>query len=427
MAWTEENRARLLACTSDQEIRETFPTHKLENLKRRQREFRKDMGMPSNSEALGKLAELLDKADIPIDEIKSVKKVRLNEWQMAHKDENGEAVITDLKSAQIVIEPKWNDGPEWPVVQQAAPTVISPAKIRARDMSEFGTKVAVILPDPQIGYRRDILREEYDPFHDEKAMDLAMQIVTELQPDVIVNLGDLVDLPEFSRHPQEPGFARTTQRSIDRAHNWLAQQRASSPEAEIVLLEGNHDRRLEKAIVLNAQSAFGLQRANVPESWPVLSLPFLLRMDELNIQYLEGYPANIYWINDSLACIHGHKTRSGGSTAAAVVGDERSSIIFGHIHRIEMQHQTRRVRSGSRTNLAACPGCLCRVDGAVPGFKASTDIYGRSVQSWENWQQGIAVVYYEEGEGFFHVELVPIHDGTCIFRGKTYAASDLTQ
>ena len=99
------------------------------------------------------------------------------------------------------------------------------------------------------------------------------------------------------------------------------------------------------------------------------------------------------------------------------------AIVFGHIHRIEMQHQTRRVRSGSRSNLAACPGCLCRVDGAVPGFKASTDIYGRPVQSWENWQQGIAVVYYEEGDGPFHVELVPIHDGTCIFHGKTYTAS----
>lgn len=423
MKWTDETRARLLACTTDNEIRTSFPDQKLENLKRRQREFQKNAGVPTSRESLGRLADLLENANIPLDEIKSVKTVRLNEWQMAHKDEDGEAVVTDLRSAQIVIEPKWEDGPEWPVVQQAAPTVIKPAKIRVRDMSEFGTKVAVILPDPQIGFRRDILRDDYDPFHDEQAMNVAMQIVAKLQPDVIVNLGDLVDLPEFSRHPQEPGFARTTQRSIDRAHSWLAQQRASSPDAEIVLLEGNHDRRLEKSIVQNSQSAFGLQRANVPKSWPVLSLPFLLRMDELNIQYLEGYPANIYWINDGLACIHGHKARSGGSTAAAVVGDERSSIIFGHIHRIEMQHQTRRVRSGSRSNLAACPGCLCRVDGAVPGFKASTDIYGRPVQSWENWQQGIAVVYYEEGDGPFHVELVPIHEGTCIFHGKTYTAS----
>lgn len=418
--WTEENKQRLIGCHTDDELKKAFPGVTLENLKRRRRVFRKDMGLIAHEDRLGRLAELLADANIPIDEIKSVKKVRLNQWQMAHKDDDGEAVVTDLKSAQIVIEPRWEDGPEWPVVQPAAPTVIKPASVRKKKLD---TKVAVVLPDPQIGYRRDILREDYDSFHDEAAMDVALQVVRELQPDVIVNLGDVVDLPEFSRHPQEPGFARTTQRSIDRAHSWLAEQRANSPEAQIVLLEGNHDRRLEKAIVQNAQSAFGLQRANVPESWPVLSLPFLLRMDEIGVEYIEGYPANIFWINDNLACIHGHKARSGGSTAAAVVNDERSSIIFGHIHRIEMQHQTRRIRSGSRTNLATCPGCLCRIDGAVPGFKSSTDIYGRPVQSWENWQQGIAVVSYEEGDGPFHVELVPIHSGTCLFRGKTYTAS----
>lgn len=422
MEWNDHTRKLLLSCKTDEDLKKNFPTEKLSNLKRRRREFRRDDGLPSDTDSIGRLAKLLEDADIPLEEIKSVKKVRLNEWQMAHKDDNGEAVVTDLKSAQIVIEPRWIDGPEWPVVQPAKPTVIKPAKVQKKDLT---TKTAVVLPDPQIGYRRDILREDYDPFHDEQAMDVALQVVKETQPDVIVNLGDLVDLPEFSRHPQEPGFARTTQRSIDRAHEWLAQQRASSPDAQIVLLEGNHDRRLEKAIVQNAQSAFGLQRANVPESWPVLSLPFLLRMDELGVEYIEGYPANIFWINDNLACIHGHKSRSGGSTAAAVVGDERSSIIFGHIHRIELQHQTRRIRSGSKNNLAACPGCLCRIDGAVPGFKSSTDIYGRPVQSWENWQQGIAVVSYEEGDGFFHVELVPIHGGTCIFRGKTYTATQL--
>lgn len=421
MKWTQGARERLLSCNTEEEMRAQFPGERIESLKRRRRELLKDADRPSKTEALGKLADLLHKAGIDVDEIKSVKKIRLNEWQTAHKDEDGNAVVTDLKSSQIVIEPKWEEGPQWPVVQQAKPTVVRPAKIKKRDLE---TKMAVILPDPQIGYRRDILREDYDPFHDESAMDVALQIVKEVQPDVIVNLGDLVDLPEFSRHPQEPGFARTTQHSINRAHSWLASQRANSPGAEIVVLEGNHDRRLEKAIVQNAQSAFGLQRANVPESWPVLSLPYLLRMDELDVQYIEGYPANIYWINDNLACIHGHKARSGGSTAAAVVNDERSSIIFGHIHRIEMQHQTRRIRSGSRTNLATCPGCLCRTDGAVPGFKSSTDIYGRPVQSWENWQQGIAVVSYRDGDMPFHVELVPIHSGTCIFRGKTYTARE---
>ena len=228
MAWDKEARERLLSCKTEEDLLRQFPEHKLESLKRRQREFLREDGGHSRTEAIGKLADLLTDAGINVDEIKGVKKIRLNEWQTAHKDEDGNAVVTDLKSSQIVIEPKWETGPEWPVVQQAKPTLVHPAKVQKKKVD---TKMAVILPDPQIGYRRDILREDYDPFHDETAMDVAMQIIADLQPELIVNLGDLVDLPEFSRHPQEPGFARTTQRSIDRAHEWLAQQRASSPEA----------------------------------------------------------------------------------------------------------------------------------------------------------------------------------------------------
>lgn len=416
--WTDEDIYKLVDCHSDKELRQAFPDKTLENLKRRRREFIKSRDIPDPALNIGRLADLLENAGIDVRDIGRVRSVRLNEWQAAHKDpDTGEAVVTDLQSASIIIEPSWADGPEWPVVDQAKPTKVVPAKVRKKS---DGIKTAVILPDPQIGFRRDLQTMELDPFHDEQAMAAAMSIVADLQPDVIVNLGDLIDLPEFSRHMQEPSFAFTTQASIDRAHLWLAEQRASSPNAEIVVLEGNHDRRLEKSIMLNAKAAFGIQRACLPASFPVLSMPYLMRMDDLNVQYLDGYPANIFWINDNVCAIHGHKVRSGGSTANAVIDDERVSVIFGHIHRIELQHRTRRTRDGAKSNFAACPGCLCRLDGAVPGFKASTDIYGRPVAACENWQQGIGVVTYQPGDGPFHLEIVPIHEGGAIFRGEQF-------
>jgi hypothetical protein len=184
------------------------------------------------------------------------------------------------------------------------------------------------------------------------------------------------------------------------------------------LLEGNHDRRLQKAIVRNALAAFGIRRADKPDEWPVLSVPYLLRTEDLGVEYVGGYPAGIYWLNDRLACIHGHKVRSAGNTAAAVVDDERISTLFGHVHRIELQHRTRRVRDGHRTSLAASPGCLCRIDGTVPGVKGSTDPMGRAIATAENWQHGCAVLTYQEDDGPFSLELVPIFDGVVIFRGE---------
>jgi predicted phosphodiesterase len=371
---------------------------------------------------LGKIADLLERSGIDPEEIGTIEKVRISEWQGITKNEEGEAEIHDLGGISVVIAPAWADGPQWPVVQQAAPVTIKPAPKKAKAKSKF--KTAVILPDPQIGYR---MYEDgtMDSFHHEESMDVALQITRVVDPDLIVYLGDFLDFAEFGKFEQEPAFAKTTQAAIDRGHQFLCEQRANAPDAHIVLLEGNHDRRLQKSITINSASALHLKRAEVPDDWPVMSVPFLLRLNEphLNIEYVGGYPAGIFWINQNLACIHGHITRSRGSTVAAVVDDERTSVIHGHIHRIELQHKTRRTFEGPKRSLAASPGCLCRIDGAVPSTKGSTDPHGRPVNAVEDWQQGMAVVTYEEGDGNFNVELIPISRGESIFRGDYFSAA----
>ena len=371
---------------------------------------------------LGKIADLLERSGIEPEEIGTIEKVRISEWQGITKNEEGEAEIHDLGGISVVIAPAWAEGPQWPVVQQAAPITIKPAPKGKKAKSKF--KTAVILPDPQIGYR---MYDDgtMDAFHHEESMNVALQITRAVDPDLIVNLGDFLDFAEFGKFEQEPAFAKTTQTTIDRGHQFLCEQRANAPDAHIVLLEGNHDRRLQKSITANTAAALHLKRAEVPEDWPVMSVPFLLRLNEphLNIEYVGGYPAGIYWVNQNLACIHGHITRSRGSTVAAVVDDERTSVIHGHIHRIELQHKTRRTFEGAKRSLAASPGCLCRIDGAVPSTKGSTDPHGRPVNAVEDWQQGMAVVTYEEGDGNFDVELIPISRGESIFRGDYFSAS----
>lgn len=377
----------------------------------------------SAKDKVSRIAKLLEDNGVNIDDIGKIDKVRINEREVATKGKDAYGNDTYIKdtvtSTQLVITPSWDSGPQWPVVQQANPTKITPAKqgVKKND----GWKTAVILPDPQIGYRM-FPDGTLDPFHDELAMQVALKIIRATNPDRIVNLGDFLDLPNFGTYEKEPAFAFTTQQTVDRGHAFLAEQRAAAPNAHIELIEGNHDRRIQKMILANAQVAFGIKRANMPESWPVMSVPFLLRLEELGVDYIEGYPAGITWINDNLAAIHGFKVRSGGSTAAAVVDDERVSLIHGHIHRIEEQHKTRRTKDGPKFSLAASPGCLCRVDGAVPSAKSSTDSFGRPVNAVENWQQGVAVVNYEEGNGRFHYQALPIYDGWAFYNDKEYSA-----
>lgn len=374
----------------------------------------------SDKRRLEKLSAAFKAAGLDPAELGSIERIRF--YEGFHKDDDGQAHVVPMTS--FVINPAWSTGPEWPVVQPAAPTVVKarPARQRAKVPLD-GWRRAVILPDPQIGFR--LLDDgTLDPFHDETAIAVALSIVADVQPDLIVNLGDFLDLPAWGKYEQEPAFQRTTQPSLDRAHLFLAEQRAAAPDADIVLLEGNHDRRLQKAIVRNAMEAFGLRRANTPDSWPVLSIQHLLRLDDLAVTYQDGYPANEYWINENLVCIHGHRVKSDGSTAALVIREERASVIMGHVHRIEEIHKSWRVRRGDTTvrkqNLVATPGTLARVDGAVPSVKGSTDALGRPVPTYENWQQGCALVTYQPDDGHFRYEAIPIHNGWAIHHNQEH-------
>lgn len=369
------------------------------------------------SDALSRLEKLLAENNIDPTEIGSIKAVKINEWEGFIKNADDEIEKTTLRGASLVLHPSWATGPEWPVVQPAKPVNVRIDPVRPK--GNGGWKTAVVLPDPQVGFRQ--LRDgTMDPFHDEKAMAAALRVVSTVAPHRIVNLGDLLDFASFGRYVQEPSFAQTSQAAIDRAHQFLAEQRTICPKAVIDLEEGNHDKRLPLAIINNAVAAFGLQQANKPASWPVLSVPHLLRLDELKVRYHAGYPANETWINDRLVCRHAPSRMSSvSSSAAKSAEDERVSVIFGHTHRIEVAHRTRPKRGGYTQILQASPGCLCRIDGAVPGTNSGTDPFGAPVLSWrENWQQGCAVVTYKDGDSPFQVELVPIIDGKALFRGS---------
>lgn len=327
--------------------------------------------------------------------------LRVSQYQMVTKDAEGQARVHDLYAVKLLVKTK-DVTPGWPVVQPATPTLVRPVQSSGRVRK--GERVAVLLPDPQIGYRFYQDDHTYDPFHDERAMNVALQVVRDVSPDEVIHLGDFQDFPAFGRYEQEQAFAATTQKGVDRGHEFLAEVYAAAPNAHQKVLEGNHDRRLQNMIVANAKAAFGLKRAGDVDTWPVLSVPFLCRFEDYDVEYIEGYPAGQLWINDNLRVIHGVKVRSSQSTAAAVVKDDDVSTIFGHIHRCETEYLTRQNRQGGRTLVAHSPGCLCRIDGAVPSVKGSTDLTGRPVESYENWQQGLTIVHYEPGDGGFSLE-----------------------
>lgn len=365
------------------------------------------------NELLNDIAELLLSKNIDPKDIGQVKKISY--IKSIFKDEDG----TEGRMS-IQLAPSWDSGPEWQVVDRG-PSVQLPKSItKPKVNNDFET--CVIVPDIQIGFYRNEAGK-LEPTHDEKALSIALAVIKEHDPKLIVCVGDNLDLPEMGKYLTYPAYAQTTQASIDRAAVFCAQMRATAPNAKIIWLAGNHEERMPKYLLVNASAAYGLRKGNTPKSWPVLSVPYLCRMDEYGVEYRPGYPSSDIWINKKLRVIHGDKVRSNGSTAHMYLDSEKTSVIFGHIHRIEQAFKTREDYDGSRTIMAASPGCLARIDGAIPSTKQGVDLDGRPLVRYENWQQGLAVVKYEEkGKHRFSYENIAIYDGWAMYNGKEYTA-----
>jgi hypothetical protein len=371
--------------------------------------------LPPKAQTLGKIADLLERNGIDVDDIGRVQKVNL--WQGFHKDNDGEAQVVDLVG--VSLSPSWEEGPKWPVIQPG-PIYKLPTG-GYRPIKADGWATCVVLPDMQVGYFRTA-ENDLEPIHDEAAIAVALGIVRDSRPALVVLVGDNLDAAELGKYRITPAYQRTTQASIDRLALLCAQLRAAAPDARIVWLAGNHEERLPNYLLDNAAAAFGLRKGNAPESWPVMSMPYLARMDEYAVEFVPGYPASSVWVNDRLRIVHGDKVASGGSTAHKYLATEKVSVVYGHVHRREYGARTREDRDGAKEIMAASPGCLARIDGAVPSTKGGVDLDGRPMQRTEDWQQGCAVIQYQPGDGMFTYHNVAIHDGWALWNGKEYRA-----
>ena len=341
-----------------------------------------------------------------------VEKHTINRWDQAQKTPTG-AKVTPLYQIKVWLIRKDPIVYKWPVVQpiECGKFTYKPVKHPKR---KGKLKKALIIPDAQITYRRDHDTGYLDPTHDREAFDVICQIAEEEKPDDIILLGDMLDLPDWSdKFLTTPDLVATTQPSIFEFHWWLRRLLKSTPH--MVYLEGNHEKRLAIAVARNLIAACGLKPANKPEGPSAMSIENLLDLEGLGVEYHGPYPFGEYWINDNLKAIHGDVVRQGsGTTVAACIKELYTSVIFGHIHRVEQAAKLAWDAPTPRCIRAFSPGTIARLDtGIVPSNKAR-----------QNWQNGFAVVDYEPGDGDFNVDITPIIQGKCVYKGKKWTGRD---
>jgi hypothetical protein len=260
-----------------------------------------------------------------------------------------------------------------------------------------------IIGDIQANFWRE--KGTFVPFHDEAAIDVTLQMLARYQPHQVVIIGDLLDLPELGRYRKEPAFAFTLNAAIAYATHLLARIRAIvGPDCTITLIQGNHEARLQAAIVDNLCALYGLRRPG--DRFSLLSIPFLLQLDKYNIHCTEQYPSGEVWLTDDLVCLHAPDSRI------------FATQVCGHLVRATVKSDSMHTRNGRKTHKTyIVPGAGDYTRKPSDAQRLSrTNIPSNVGRS--NAEQAMATIEISKDRKRHHVTVWPIESGEAFFKDE---------
>lgn len=232
---------------------------------------------------LGDVERMLTKRGLDASQWR-VTRARVNEWGAA-TCQNCEATVEPLEQTRVDLDPRVDllmparkDGPRW-----AWP------KIRSL---KSGERVA-FLADPHC------------PFEDRRALAAFRAWIDRIGGvDMVVILGDVLDLSTLSRWPKQPEQPNGNT-CLEAGYEWLRELRDMLPGVRIVWLVGNHDVRIENTARDNAPELMLLRQRGTGEL--LLGLAHTLSLDELAIDLVspqEGWEVAEFSITPQLAAWH---------------------------------------------------------------------------------------------------------------------------
>lgn len=296
--------------------------------------------------------------------------------------------------------------------KSAPPFVLAPAaplrgvRLPRRRRSRAESRLAVVLSDPHGWHVDEGMAQAFASF------------LAETQPAELIINGDVLDCENISRwkqlHPHIWGVEM--QQDIDSAGWFLSLWRSAVPEdTRCRLLLGNHDIRIDAKLLEGAPQLFGLKRANAVNERPVMSVPYLLRLDELGWEYVESphghYPhTRVELVPNELVVLHGSKTgKQPGAGAAKNLEDRGYSVISGHSHKQALVKKT----------VHPAPGVQKTIVSVETGHASANNGHGYAEADQINSVQGFATAAIYP-DNTFDIDLAQYEDGYLRWRGERW-------
>jgi len=192
-----------------------------------------------------------------------------------------------------------------------------------------------------------MLSDIHLPYHDIKALTLALKYGADKNVNTIFLNGDIIDMYQASFHEKDPRN-RSLKDEMDCARWFLDVLKKTFPKAKIYYKEGNHEARLRRYLMVKAPELLDCTE---------FELPVLLKLREMGIEWIPNKQAVKI---GKLYVLHGNEFKGGGGVnpARAYYTKAKVSMIAGDKHRTSEHTET-----SLDGTVVTCwsTGCLCEL------------------------------------------------------------------
>lgn len=230
-----------------------------------------------------------------------------------------------------------------------------------------------------------IISDLHFPFHDKRAIEIALKDGKRNGVDSIIMLGDIVDFHGLSKFDKNPDYSKT-ENDIDIAVQFFEFLRQKFKGCRLIFLEGNHELRLKMYLWRKAPAL-----AKVPE----LRLRQLLKLDQFGIEFFDN---GVTLKLGGLHLIHGNESgiRGGINIAQTMLLRSFDSVLFANFHKRQSRDKTS--LSGAEYVVHSI-ACLCNLR---PQWFPNND-----------WQNGFARVEVDQKKFIVHNKRI-LYDGSIV-------------
>lgn len=318
-----------------------------------------------------------------------VERAVLNEWEAMSKDEAGDPIVTKLHQLKVFLKKRVDLGWLFPATE-----------VEERWVPTGPT-------DHPAQWLEMIAGDQQAPYFDADLHAVVLRWMHDVQPNGLSLVGDTLDLPTISRHPDNPTWAAKPQECIQAAYGLLSDYRDAAPNARMRKLLGNHDHRLESELLTRAERMWNIRPAQIPGGGKEprsMSVRRLLHLDALGIELVgdEGAHWKMAQIELAPDLIVRHEIPKPGGRRM------QASMIGGHTHRQDITYSTEWVGADPVTYALMQVGCLAMSRGGL-GYAKDP-----------NWQPGFGTASIDTVDGTYGFDLATWRNGKLTWRGQTW-------